>query len=175
MKTVMFLLLGLSGWAVAGIMVSLETDPPPHEVNDPLPMDRTQQEPTQAQITSEQPEEAPVKPETQTPQPVPSALLGTYRRLPVQNSYHTGSISEVDGTLTWTNKAGVSWPLYPDMETATLHTDESNPYYQTYGFRAFFLEMADDTILGFWFQGERYVKDGANWGNPPPPNDATEF
>jgi hypothetical protein len=40
---------------------------------------------------------------------------GDYQHNPVQNNWHIGSI-KTDGTgLRWTNKAGASWRLIPDL------------------------------------------------------------
>ncbi|MGQ9733116.1 MAG: hypothetical protein ACUVX8_17795 [Candidatus Zipacnadales bacterium] len=91
-------------------------------------------------------------------------ILGAYRRLPVENPWHEGTITLVDGAhepvLRWTNKAGVSWDLTPDLEKGVLLTGRSNPYYQG-GAREFELDVRESEVVGFWFNHEYYVREGA--------------
>ncbi len=50
-------------------------------------------------------------------------VVGTYRRNPVQNDYHVGTISLKPGSSTvliWTNQAGVTWNLTPDFSQNVL-------------------------------------------------------
>lgn len=93
------------------------------------------------------------------------AMLGTYRRIPVENPWHEGTIGLLEGSdkplLQWTNRAGVSWELIPDLEKSVLVTGKSNPYYEA-GAREFELEMQDDEVIGFWFGGEHFVREGAD-------------
>jgi len=92
-----------------------------------------------------------------------SALLGTYRRLPVENSWHVGVISFREGSegksLYWENEAGVSWSLTPDFQKGALITDETNPYYKN-GAQEFKLEIKDGKAVGFWFNNEIFARDG---------------
>jgi hypothetical protein len=84
-------------------------------------------------------------------------LVGAYRRNPVENSWHDGRI-ELDGqNLKWTNAAGVSWRLIPDLPHNVLQTDASNPY-QISGGRDFTIDMRDGRLNGFRFQGELYQR-----------------
>ncbi len=91
-----------------------------------------------------------------------SAYEGTYRREPVENGWHTGTIRVVgEGTeaqLRWKNDAGVEWGLTPG-EPGVLDTDEANPYYRN-GARQFRLEMRDGKVAGFIFKTDFFVKEG---------------
>lgn len=89
-------------------------------------------------------------------------IAGTYARQPVENDWHTGQIS-IDGeNLRWTNDAGVSWSLVPDLNDGRLQTGEDCPYPGN----DFSLDAARDpesgayqsTLTGFWFTGEHYVR-----------------
>ncbi|MBM3500070.1 MAG: hypothetical protein FJX74_15550 [Armatimonadetes bacterium] len=92
------------------------------------------------------------------------AILGDYRRLPVENPWHEGTITLQDGApgaaLRWTNRAGVSWDLTPDLEKGVVLTGTSNPYYEA-GAREFELDIRDGEVVGFWFNREHYVREGA--------------
>lgn len=103
------------------------------------------------------------------PQIVPRILtindvLGDYQRLPVQNSWHTGSIIRQPGSTTllqWTNQAGVTWNLTPDFTNQLLLTDGSNPYQNSPNGQNFALRQVAGRLLGFYFNGELYSKVGA--------------
>ncbi len=65
------------------------------------------------------------------------ALIGEYRHEPVENDWHevTLSIDTKPGpdsrpALRWTNKAGKSWQLSPDLKTGTLRVGPDCPYYK---------------------------------------------
>ncbi|HJN14007.1 MAG TPA: hypothetical protein QGH10_00875 [Armatimonadota bacterium] len=63
------------------------------------------------------------------------AIVGEYRHEPVQNDWHEGRITRETGDdgetiLRWTNEAGASWTLTPDLENGVLNTGEENPYYE---------------------------------------------
>jgi hypothetical protein len=92
-------------------------------------------------------------------------LLGTYQRLPVENPWHKGTITPLEESdephLKWTNRAGVSWELIPDLERGVLVTGEDNPYYDS-GAREFELEMRDGAVTGFWFGSEHFVREGVD-------------
>ena len=92
-----------------------------------------------------------------------SALLGVYRRLPVENPWHVGTISYKEGSeeevLQWENEAGVSWCLVPDLQKGVLMTNTANPYYES-GAREFKLEIRDGKVVGFWFNNELFARDG---------------
>jgi len=91
-------------------------------------------------------------------------ILGAYRRLPVENPWHEGEISRNDpangASLRWANKAGVSWGLTPDLQKGVLLTGPDNPYDDT-GSRAFELDVRNGEVVGFWFNHEFYVREGA--------------
>ena len=63
-------------------------------------------------------------------------LLGPYQLLPVENPWHKGTITPLEESdephLKWTNRAGVSWELIPDLERGVLVTGEDNPYYDSW-------------------------------------------
>jgi len=60
-------------------------------------------------------------------------LIGAYRHEPVQNDWHIGALSKemADGSvvLRWTNKAGATWVLKPDVASGVLRTGSDCPYY----------------------------------------------
>jgi hypothetical protein len=90
-------------------------------------------------------------------------VIGTYRRMPVQNGYHTGSLALAPGstgTLVWTNAAGVSWTLTPDLARQRLLTGADNPY-QSSGIQDFTLAFQGNELVGFRFGNELYELDGA--------------
>jgi len=100
------------------------------------------------------------------------SLVGKYRHEPVQNDWHEGEItSETDDdgnpVLRWTNRAGVSWPLTPNLAEGMLRTGPDNPYYEsnpTGGrlFRIVLKRNADGEyvaeVAGFQFQSGFYEK-----------------
>ena len=91
-------------------------------------------------------------------------LLGTYRRLPVQNNYHVGTIalkSASSNTLVWTNQANVTWTLTADLINNQLITNNDNPYQNTPGGKNFNLQFQSGALIGFIFNGELYKLDGA--------------
>lgn len=96
---------------------------------------------------------------------LPNGLLGDYRRFPVENPWHEGTISLVEDSgeflLRWTNRAGVSWVLYPELQRGRLRTGEGNPYLEA-GATHFELEQREGEVVAFWFNGEHYIRDGAH-------------
>lgn len=94
------------------------------------------------------------------PVPVPQltreAVLGSYERTPVEDPWHQGKISAgANGTLQWTNSAGVRWTLTPDLANKMLRTGADNPYAND-GIRDFTIETSGGQITGFRFNGELY-------------------
>ena len=76
------------------------------------------------------------------------AILGTYRRLPVENPWHIGTISyrnSSEKVLQWTNDAGISWDLFADFDQNILKTSDDNPYFDS-GWREFKLEKRDGEL-----------------------------
>ncbi len=90
-------------------------------------------------------------------------LLGTYRRLPVQNDYHVGTIQAQagNGNLIWTNQHGVSWKLIPDLGNLRLLTGTDNPYQNSPNGANFTLQFQSGRLTGFIFLGESYLLDDA--------------
>lgn len=94
------------------------------------------------------------------PGPIPQltreALLGSYERTPVEDPWHQGRISNgPNGTLQWTNSAGVRWTLTPDLANKMLRTGADNPYVND-GIRDFTIESSGANVTGFRFNGELY-------------------
>jgi hypothetical protein len=99
----------------------------------------------------------------------PAMLLGTYRRHPVENPWLEGTIdSPTPRAMRWTNNAGRSWRLEPNLAKGSLLTGPDNPYYYLNPatgreFRIVLrLGSAGDYIAevaGFRFNGEFYSKD----------------
>ncbi|MCA9127378.1 MAG: hypothetical protein KDB22_09835 [Planctomycetales bacterium] len=57
------------------------------------------------------------------------ALLGEYERTPVENEWHSGTISkDRSGNLRWTNRAGIQWSLRVDNQQDRLLTAGDCPY-----------------------------------------------
>lgn len=103
------------------------------------------------------------------------SLYGAYRHQPVQNDWHVGTIQpdanadpEGQPVLRWTNQAGVSWRLFPDLENGVLRTGPENPYYEsnpTTG-RVFRIVLRRDAngdylaeVAGFQFQHGFYAQE----------------
>lgn len=91
------------------------------------------------------------------------AIVGTYRRLPVENDWHIGTIERKGGRnstqLRWKNKAGVSWNLKPALSKGLLLTDDTNPY-QKSAEPNFVLEMRGEELIGFRFSSDLFVREG---------------
>jgi hypothetical protein len=102
------------------------------------------------------------------------SLIGHYRHEPVGNDWHIGEITR-DGeeggkpVLRWTNKAGRSWQLRPDLAEGLLRTGPDNPYHESnpVSGRTFniVLRRGDDgeylpDLAGFRFQGGFFVRTG---------------
>lgn len=104
-----------------------------------------------ASIPSPMPMPSPAKPLDAT------AVLGTYQRNPVENDWHKGQITAgANNTLIWTNAAGVSWKLTPDLASKSLRTGADNPYADQ-GVRDFAIELRDGKVTGFSFGGDTYA------------------
>ncbi|MEK7316427.1 MAG: VCBS repeat-containing protein [Candidatus Eisenbacteria bacterium] len=100
------------------------------------------------------------------PQPAPTppapaisleSIVGNYRQEPVQNDWHIGAITADGGGFRWTNKAGLSWSLTPDLANNRLLTGTENPYYSG-GSREFKLIVKDANVTGFSFNGGNYMR-----------------
>ncbi len=101
------------------------------------------------------------------------AVAGEYSQAVPLNSWHLGTISVTKRDkqsnpqmLKWTNKAGRSWRLEPDLKTATLHTGPDNPYHDSLKGQAFYMAFdrtspGEPRVAGFWFQGALFLKQNA--------------
>jgi hypothetical protein len=97
-------------------------------------------------------------------------LVGEYRHEPAENDWHIGVITlekADNGTqrLRWTNRAGKSWMLTPDLAHGVLRTGPDCPYYEASDpdgnpFRIRLMRDRDGRWLpaldGFSFQGGLY-------------------
>ena len=87
-----------------------------------------------------------------------AALVGDYQRNPVENDWHKGRLSAgANNTLVWTNAAGVSWKLTPDLANKALRTGADNPYLDQ-GIKDFAVELKDGKVAGFRFNDELYER-----------------
>ncbi len=88
------------------------------------------------------------------------SLLGSYRYEPYSNGYHQGTISDLgNGVLKWTNQAGYSWDLVPDLAAGVLRKRDGSPYQTSPGGQQFqILKGSAGEITGFRFLGEVYNK-----------------
>ncbi|MCP4100612.1 MAG: fibronectin type III domain-containing protein, partial [Lentisphaerae bacterium] len=89
-----------------------------------------------------------------------SDIPGQYIRQPPTNDWHTGIISAEGSNLKWTNNAGYSWTLVPDIENEQLLTTGDCPYGSG---KTFALEVQQNgngsvTVTGFRFGGELYSR-----------------
>ncbi len=90
-------------------------------------------------------------------------LCGTYHRPPVENDWHTGTISRkagADGKLEWRNKAGVTWTLIPDLKTLVLHTDKTFTYFDDASRRDLAILYRGGKPVGFRMGEESYLREG---------------
>lgn len=103
----------------------------------------------------------PVQPQVM-PQVIPQITMamvsGAYRHNPVQNNWHMGFIVPDGAGLRWTNKAGASWHLIPDLVNQRLQTGPDNPYFAQ-GLREFKLMVSNGQIVGFEFAGGTYLRE----------------
>jgi len=100
------------------------------------------------------------------------AVAGEYSQAVPANNWHLGEISVMKRDkkgrpvmLKWTNKAGRSWMLQPDLKTAALHTGPDNPYHHSPQGKAFYIAFdrtnpGEPRVAGFWFQGTLFFKKG---------------
>lgn len=79
------------------------------------------------------------------------AIAGSYERAPVENGWHSVTVSVVSANmLTWSNAAGASWSL--ELRDAGLWSGEDCPY----GVQELDVEADGEMVTGLWFGGERY-------------------
>jgi hypothetical protein len=93
-------------------------------------------------------------------------LCGTYRREPVENNWHVGTIGIQDESgvgLKWSNLAGVSWDLVPDLKANVLRKTAGSPYQDgPKGGNEFIILRKNGQVSGFEFMGEVYAFDRAS-------------
>jgi len=53
--------------------------------------------------------------------------MGNYKRVPVKNSQHTGSLVKTQGQIQWKSDAGDAWPLTPNIVKESLIMANSTP------------------------------------------------
>jgi hypothetical protein len=95
------------------------------------------------------------------------ALVGDYRRSPVENNWHLGSI-QFGPQLEWQNQAGVDWNLQDDTANGRLLTGPDCPYFGLgwYGSKFDVVLKRNDLgdilpeLRGFGFTGELYERIG---------------
>ncbi len=87
------------------------------------------------------------------------AVLGQYVRQPPSNGWHTGTISASGSTLKWTNEAGSSWTLIPDLDNEQLLTTDDCPY-PGKDFTLVLTNNSDGSVsvTGFMFLNEKYIR-----------------
>jgi hypothetical protein len=105
----------------------------------------------------------------------PASLIGAYRRQPVTNGWHEGTITTDPGgragirielpQFRWTNHAAKSWRLELAPGKRLLLTGPDNPYFQSAEGKAFRIALRQGEngeflpeVAGFWFNGEFYAK-----------------
>jgi hypothetical protein len=103
---------------------------------------------------------AQVQPQVQ-PQVTVAMVPGTYRHNPVQNNWHIGSIVPDGAGLRWTNKAGASWHLTPDLANQQLLAPGTDNPYSGQGLKEFKLIISNGQITGFQFGGGTYLRETA--------------
>eukprot|EP00035_Acanthoeca_spectabilis_P007869 m.145098 g.145098 ORF g.145098 m.145098 type:complete len:386 (-) comp14112_c0_seq1:152-1309(-) len=97
------------------------------------------------------------------PQPLPTHPLGgLYRRFPVENPWHIGTVDVAPSAsgddsaggaseaLRWANDAGVEWGLGATGEADVWQTEEGNPYRETQPTFTF-KRAAEGDVVGFEF------------------------
>jgi hypothetical protein len=100
-----------------------------------------------------------------------AGIVGEYVRPAPDNEYHRGTISmakDTDGrnVFRWTNAAGVSWRLEPELYNGALVTGPDNPYFKNGSRgRQFTLVLPLDAegnflpeVHSFRFNGDEYVR-----------------
>jgi hypothetical protein len=101
---------------------------------------------------------------------VPEMLAGRYQRNPRENGWHTGTLTMEGGEtlrrFRWTNEAGVSWTLTPDLAHSRLQCDKGSPYLDHEAGQSFVIQLqvvpgaAKPAVSGFRFNGEFYQRMG---------------
>ena len=90
-------------------------------------------------------------------------VCGTYKRHPVENNWHVGTIDvqdELGVALQWTNHAGVSWDLLPHLKADLLLKTPGSPYQDAYeGSNEFAIVRENGKVTGFDFIKEFYALD----------------
>jgi hypothetical protein len=80
-----------------------------------------------------------------------SAIAGSFRRDPVENDWHAGTVAVAGANARWTNQAGVSWSLL--VREGALYSGPDCPY----GEQRVEVELgAAGAVAALWFGGDRY-------------------
>ncbi|MFT7485392.1 MAG: hypothetical protein ACI9F9_001242 [Candidatus Paceibacteria bacterium] len=93
-------------------------------------------------------------------------VTGTYHRIPVENNWHVGTISQISGNvMKWKNNANVQWSLDAQLLEGRLYTGPDCPYYNPPDGTKFDIALKRNAIgdltsevIGFYFSGELYTK-----------------
>ena len=85
-----------------------------------------------------------------------SSPIGIYRSYPVRSPWDEGRIEPDGDNFKWTNNAGATWKLIPDLQNHVLKTNASNPYSKS-GPRDFQIERRAGQMVGFRF-GKLYSR-----------------
>lgn len=89
-----------------------------------------------------------------------TSLIGKYQRDPITDDWHRGELKAgANGNLTWTNGAGVSWNLKPDLVQGVLRTGDDNPYQQD-NIRDFTILKRNGKVTGFRFGEDTFRRTG---------------
>jgi serine/threonine protein kinase/formylglycine-generating enzyme required for sulfatase activity len=112
-----------------------------------------------------------------------SDIVGHYADKQSTNDWHRGAISETKDkegkdVLRWTNAAGKSWQLTPDLPNGVLNTGPDNPYFNNFNdvaTRVFTLELSRDgngeylpQVQSFRFGGAEFVRKSDGAADPKP-------
>lgn len=80
-------------------------------------------------------------------------LIGKYRRLPYENTWHDVTVEFKNDKLMWSNAANRSWQLHDKGDK--FRTGRDCPY----GVKDVIVEFdSNSVVIGLWFQNERYTK-----------------
>ena len=96
-------------------------------------------------------------------------LEGRYQRNPVENGYHIGTVTLGNGTYYWTNQAGYSWSLAPDLANGVFLPGPDYPYPGSIEIRLKRDPITDEVLPqvdGLMIAGEFYTRLSGLSGRP---------